>query len=83
MVSIGGIVFISKKEKEKIYTQIQFLKDLIEYLSERVFQLEGWIPVGKGELDKNSNAYKWVKAFENPEPKKRGRPFGSKNKEKK
>jgi len=75
-------MFISKKEKEKIYTQISFLKDLIEYLSERVFQLEGWIPVGKGELDKNSNAYKWVKEFETPAPKKRGRPVGSKNKRK-
>jgi hypothetical protein len=76
-------MFISKKEKEKIYTQISFLKDLIEYLSERVFQLEGWIPVQAKEPIQKSTAYKWVKEFQTPQPKKRGRPVGSKNKVKK
>jgi hypothetical protein len=61
-------MFISKKEKEKIYKHIQFLKDLIEYLSERVFQLEG------------KKLSQEIKDF--PPPKKRGRPVGSKNKEK-
>lgn len=76
-------MFISQKEKEQINRDIRILRDQIHALSARVFQLEGWIPVGKGELSKNSNAYKWVKEFETPAPKKRGRPFGSKNKEKK
>ena len=76
-------MFISKKEKEKIFSQIQFLKDLIEYLSDRVVQLEGWIPVQAKEPMQKNTAYKWVKEFETPAPKKRGRPFGSKNKVKK
>jgi hypothetical protein len=82
LVSIGGIVFISKKEKAKLIADIVYLRSTIQDLSYRIFQLEGWIPVGKGDIVKNNNAYKWVKAFENPEPKKRGRPVGSKNKEK-
>jgi hypothetical protein len=82
LVSIGGIVFISKKEKEKMFADIEHLQSIVNGLSARLFQLEGWVPVGKEKLDQNSNAYKWVKAFENPELKKRGRPVGSKNKEK-
>ena len=76
-------MFISKKEKEKMLADIEHLQSIVNGLSARLFQLEGWVPVGKEKLDQNSNAYKWVKAFENPEPKKRGRPVGSKNKEKK
>ena len=76
-------MFISKKEKALLLADVVYLRSTIQDLSYRIFQLEGWIPVGKGELDKNSNAYKWVKEFETPAPKKRGRPVGSKNKEKK
>lgn len=76
-------MFITAKEKATLQADVAYLRKIVNELSERVFQLEGWIPVGKGELDKNSNAYKWVKEFETPAPKKRGRPFGSKNKEKK
>ena len=75
-------MFISKKEKALLLADVVYLRSTIQDLSYRIFQLEGWIPVGKADLDKNNNAYKWVKAFENPEPKKRGRPVGSKNKEK-
>jgi len=73
-------MFISRKEKAQLLADIDYLRTIVQDLSKRVFQLEGWIPVGKGELPKNSNAYKWVK--EHPTPKKRGRPVGSKNKEK-
>ena len=75
-------MFISKKEKEKMLADIEHLQSIVNGLSASLFQLEVWVPVGKEKLDQNSNAYKWVKAFENPEPKKRGRPVGSKNKEK-
>ena len=75
-------MFISKKEKALMMADIAFLRKIVQELSGRIFQLEGWIPVGKGKLNKNSNAYKWVKEFETPPSKKRGRPVGSKNKEK-
>jgi len=76
-------MFIDRWEKAQLKDQVATLEMQVADLMQRVLQLEGWIPVGKGDLDKNNNAYKWVKAFENPEPKKRGRPVGSKNKEKK
>ena len=76
-------MFISKVEKNTMFAELHDLRQTVKDLSARVFQLEGWIPVQAKEPMKKSTAYKWVKEFETPAPKKRGRPFGSKNKVKK
>jgi hypothetical protein len=75
-------MFIDRWEKARLKDQVATLEMQVADLMERVLQLEGWIPVGKGELEKNSPAYKWVREYEISTPKKRGRPVGSKNKEK-
>jgi len=76
-------MFIDRWEKARLKDQVATLEIQVENLMKRVLQLEGWIPVGKGKLEKNSTAYKWVREYETSTPKKRGRPVGSKNKEKK
>lgn len=76
-------MFISHSEKVTMKEEIAELKKLVKELSGRVFQLEGWLPVQAKQPIQKNTAYKWVKEFENPEPKKRGRPVGSKNKVKK
>ena len=74
-------MFISKKEKKFMQYQIAVLNDLVNELTAQVRQLQGWEPLVKGEKSSpSSNLYKWAK--EHPTPKKRGRPVGSKNKEK-
>ena len=73
-------MFISKKEKNKMLKDIQLLNEAIIDLIGRVMKLEGWAPVKKDELFSPEFDYVF-KDLINP-PKKRGRPVGSKNKEK-
>lgn len=73
-------MFISNDEKNLIHAEIRYLKETVQALSARLFQLEGWVPVKAKEPVAKKTAYKWVKKDETPAPKKRGRPAGSKNK---
>ena len=75
-------MFISKKEKTKMLKDIKLLNDAIIDLIGRVMKLEGWERTKTTEkFNVKGNLYKWAKDHPQ-EPKKRGRPVGSKNKEK-
>lgn len=73
-------MFITAKEKATLQADVAYLRKIVNELSGRIFQLEGWLPVQVKEPMKKGSEYKWVKEFEVLAPKKRGRPFGSKNK---
>jgi hypothetical protein len=74
-------MFISAKEKAYLRADVDYLREIIKDLTQRVMQLEGWIPVQANDPTSPDHVFKWVREF-NPKttPKKRGRPVGSKNK---